>query len=254
MIVSFFEEYSSELNLNKLKLIHFSTNLYIGCKDINQFLQIRNRIKKNYQQVKQVIYWPILKLEEGYWLSGFTKTEGIMRILEELKKTKENFPILWDAELPTLNKKLFITQLPNLITNRKLIYGALLKQSPNHPLIVAQFSRSGLQEWFSQIGATSFPFANYHRLDMLYSSMMKNSDKSKFIRETIYRNKRKYKQYSVGFGLLDRGEGDPTPLITPNELDRDMRIAKTKNIREVVIYRLGGLNENYLRVLEKFSD
>lgn len=253
MRLGFFEEYPTEENLIKLRLVNFPTSLYLGCKSINEFIKLKRQIEKTYKGINQLVYWPLLRVEEGYWFSAFSKTEAIERVLNELKTTQNSFPVLWDAELPILNKKLFITSLPNVLGNRKLIHKTLLNQFENHPLIVAEFPKSGFGTWLSELCAASFPFTQYHRLDMLYSSMMQALDKEAYIRSVIKLNKRKYKQYAVSFGLLGKGEGDPTPLITPGDLDRDLKIAKKENIEEVIIYRLGGLDKKYLEVLESYT-
>ena len=252
MKISFFEEYPSKENLRRLQLVKVPTSLYLGSKSVKEFLELRQALQRDYKQVKQVIYWPILDSKEGYWLSAFSKTEAIKRISRELKITKEPFPVLWDAELPTLNKKLFFTELPNLIQNKKLIHEILLSQLPNHPLVVAQFPKLGLPERLSQLGASSFPFSNYHRLDMLYSSIMNIPNSDKYILDTIRSNKNKYQHYSVSFGLLAGGQEDESSLISLKDLDRELTIAKEEHIEEVVMYRLGGLNMDYLKVLEKY--
>lgn len=252
MQISFFEEYYSDKNVSKLPLITFPIKLYLGCTTISQFLKVKHAIEKKCRWVKQVIYWPLLTIDEGYWFSSFTKTHAIRRVIEEIHMTDEFFPVLWDAEFPILNKKLLITQFPNLIKNSKIIYETLYNQLPNHPIIVAQFPRSNIKHMLSTLAGVAFPFTHYHRLDMLYSSMLTTNNKQEYIRNNIRKNILKYKHYSVGIGLIDKGEGDPTPLLSTQELERDIRVAKNEGVEEVVIYRLGGLNKNYITVLQKY--
>lgn len=244
MQINFFQEYHSERSLFKLKLINYSVKLYLGSANIRNFLKVKNSIEKNYKQVKQIIYWPLLNISEGYWLSAFAKTEAIQRVIKEIKYTKESFPVLWDAELPTLNKKLFITESFKIFSNKKLIYKALLNQNPKHPLVVAQFPKSGIKELFAQIGGVAFPFDNYHRLDMLYTSMMKVNNKKEDLKKIIRKHKKKYTNYSVGYGVIGK--------LDPSELERDLKIAKEEGIEEVVVYRLDGLDNNYLKVIKKY--
>jgi hypothetical protein len=254
MRISFFEEYPLEKNLSKIKIIPFQTNLYLGCRNVKEFLELRAKLKKKFKNLDKVIYWPILDLSEGYWLSAFSKTSAIKRVFKELKSTEENFPVLWDAELPILNKRLFFTEILHFPFNRNLIHKVLQSQKDNHPLIVAELPRDGVRRLLSIMGGSSFPFSNYHRLDMLYTSMLKIENKEKYVRGVIRNNKNRFKRYSVGLGLIERGEEDHvTPLISPKELERDLTIVKKERIREVVIYRLGGLNKRYLSVLKKYA-
>lgn len=253
MRISFFEEYPSEKNLDKLRLIHFPTMFYLGTTSIGNFLRIKKSIKHTFPKVKECIYWPLLATHEGYWLSAFAKTNAIERILCELALTKEPFPVLWDAELPTLHKKLFFTELHNILNNRRLIVKALMNQRSNHPLIIAQFPKSGIHELTARIGASAFPFTNYHRLDMLYSSLLTIPNKHDYIRRVISEHKKTYTQYSVGMGLLVNGENEAVPPITTDALRKDLSVAKDERVQEVVIYRLGGLDKNYLSVLQEFT-
>ena len=253
MKIGFFQEYTSKDVFSPLKHINFPINLYIGCKNVKQFLSISIELRKKYKNIEKVIYWPILKLSEGYWLSGFAKQPAIRRVTREINFAKESFPVLWDAELPSLNKKLLFTEIPLLLKNLIIIYKALLKQKPSNPIIVAEFPRFGISNVLSIIGGATFPFTKYHRLDMLYSSFLKITHKEIRIRNIIRSNILKYKKYTVGVGLIGRDKNDPTPLLTLKEFDRDMKICKDEGVKEVVLYRLSGMNGNYLRILKKYT-
>lgn len=247
MEIGFFEEYPTEENLSKLKIISFPTSLYFACPNIDSFLKLKNKINKRYKNIKKIIYWPTPGSNEGYWISAFSQTKAIKRILKEIENTKEYFPVLWDAELPVLNKKLFFTEIFNVILNRRLIQHALRCQVGNHPLIVAEIPRCGIQKTVSEMVATSFPFTNYHRLDMLYGSKISQS--------TLRENKNKYQDYSVGLGLIAPGvDGKITSIISPEQLLANLQTIKSEEIKEAVIYRLGGLNSKYLEIIKQFID
>jgi len=252
MQIDFIEEYPTEGNLKKLSFVRFPASLYLGCKNIDDFLKLKNKIKTAYKNIKEIIYWPILEKSEGYWLSAFTKTRAIKRVLKEIADASESFPILWDAELPVLNPKLFITELFNISENKKLITSTLQNQNPKHPLIVAEVPRNRLTKIVFENSATSFSFTNYHRMDMLYSSALKVPDKENYLRTKIRENKKKYQKYSVALGLIGLGEDKTASIISPQDLDQDLHVTKEEGIREVAFYRLGGLNEEYLKVIEKY--
>lgn len=255
MHIGFFEEYPTRRNLSKLRLVPFKTDLYLGSSNVKRFLELKRDIKRRYKNVDEVIYWPILALSEGYWISAFAQTRALKRIIAELSDVKERFAVLWDAEFPALNKRLFLTELPHVLKNRKIIYKALVKNLKRHPLVVAEFPRGGMRYFWARLAAVSFPFTTYHRLDMLYTSLLAMKNKAQYIEQVMKRHKDKYRKYSVGLGLIGRGEGDNiTPLISPKDLERDLQIAKNLGIKNVVLYRLGGLNDKYLTLLKKYSN
>ncbi len=70
MIISFFEEFPTKENLGKLKLVTWQTKLYVAAKSVKDFNRIRSTIKNKH--IKEVIYWPVLEKEEGYWISPFS--------------------------------------------------------------------------------------------------------------------------------------------------------------------------------------
>ena len=254
MQIDFFEEFPNNDSLSKLSLITFRTNLYVAAKSIKDFRVLRSRVKRSYKNVGEVIYWPVLKKDEGYWISAFSKTLAIKRIQNELRDASEKLSVLWDAELPILHKELFLTQLPHFFTNRKIIRETLFRKNTNYSFIVTAFPKSGINRFFSSLACTYFSSGSFPYIDMLYSSLLKKKNKSGYIGSIIKRNKNKFQRYSVALGLIGRGVEDySTPLISPKDLKRDLDIAQKEQIKNVVLYRLGGLNKNYLRVIEEFA-
>jgi len=255
MQIDFFEEFPNDESLSKLRLIKFRTNLYVAAKSTKKFLFLKTKIKRSFKNVDEIIYWPVLKIEEGYWMSAFSETKALKRILRELKNTNQGFPILWDAELPILNKKLFITQLPYFFSNRKIITGALFHPYPNHPVIVTAFYKSGAERFLSSVACTYFSSGNFPYIDMLFTSLLKVKDNPGYLRSVIRENKNKFQKYSVALGLIGLGvEDDSSPLVSPMDLKRDIDTVWKEKVDNIVLYRLGGLNKSYLRVLEEFAE
>lgn len=253
MQIGFVEEYPTEENLGRIKKIPFLINLYLGCRSIEDFIKLRNKIKKHHN-IKVTGYWPILNDDEGYWLSALSKRKAILRVLKELEDSKENFPVIWDAEVPVNNKKLFITEAFKVTKNRELIQNAIKNQQKNREFIIAQLPWYDWRRVILNFCAIDFSFNDYHRLDMLYTSIAKTENKEEFLRESISRGKVSYKKYSVGLGLIAKGEEpNGSPLLTPKELERDLEIVSEAGIQEAVIYRLGGVNKDYIKVLSKFA-
>lgn len=252
MQISFLEEYPTDDNLNKLSLLPFKTNLYLASESVNQFLRLKQKIKKQYKNVNEIVYWPILKVSEGYWISAFSKVNALKRVLLEINSSKEAFSVLWDAEIPLLNKKLYFTEAPDFFRNRQLINKTLTNLNEKHPIIVAAFPKIGISKFLHYLAGTSFYSGDFSYVDMIYTSLLKGIDKDEFLKSTVKKSKGRFKEYVVSLGLIAGGVEGTAPLISKEDLLKELQFVESQEIKEVVIYRLGGLNKEYLNVLKKF--
>lgn len=252
MQISFFEEYPTDDNLAKLKLLSFKTNLYLASESVSQFLRLKHKIKKQYKNVDEIIYWPILKVSEGYWMSAFSKHDALKRIIKEIDLAKEKFPILWDAELPLLNKKLYVTEVLNFFKNRSVITKILQNSNTSHPIIVAAFPQNGINKFLHFLAGTSFYSGDFPYMDMIYTSLLKNVNRMGFLKRTIRESSHKFKQYIVSLGLIAGGIEGEAPLISKESLLKELKFVERQGVKEVAIYRLGGFNKEYLSVISKF--
>ena len=88
---------------------------------------------------------------------------------------------------------------------------------------------------------------------MMYTSVHHWMTKE-FIEKKLKEFKRKYKsKLIIGLGTTAIGMTGNEPIISAKQLQRDLRICKELGIREIVVFRLGGLNQKYVEVLRKFS-
>lgn len=252
MQISFLEEYPTEDNLKQLKLFPFKTNLYLASESVNRFLLLKHKIKKQYKNVDEIIYWPILKVSEGYWISAFSKGNALKRVLREINSSNEAFSVLWDAELPLLNKKLYFTEALDFFRNRQLINRALINLGKKHPIIVAAFPKSGISKFLHYLAGASFYTGGFAYVDMIYTSLLKGTGKKEFLRKTVKKSRGKFKEYIVALGLIAGGVEGEAPLISKEDLLKELQFVEKSGIKEVVIYRLGGLNKEYLNVISKF--
>src|SRR3989344_3322194 len=95
MKISFFEEFPVEDNIKKLNLINFPTKLFIAASNYRTFLEIKKGIPKN--NVKEIIYWPVLRKRDGYWISPLANGKAIRKILSEVPKEQH---VMLDLEIP----------------------------------------------------------------------------------------------------------------------------------------------------------
>jgi hypothetical protein len=247
MIISFYEEYPTKENLEKLNLINFPTKLYLAAHSFKEFKKYKKQIKSKY--VKEIAYWPLLTKKEGYWFSAFTKRKALKRTISELKNTK--VPVMWDAELPTHpNPLLYLTQLFNFFPNRKLINNFV----KNHKKIyIAEyfFVNNRLEHLFRFLCLNFAPKKNLFPMRMAYSSL---HDFGTFLmNDEIKKGKQEFKDnFIVAYGTLASGEDGQHREISLKLLKRDLDLAKKHNVNEVVLYRLGGLNKKYIKILKKY--
>jgi hypothetical protein len=233
MIISFFEEYPTKKNLAKLNLIKFPTKLYLAAYSLKEFNDLKKKIKNKY--VKEIIYWPLLTKKEGYWFSGFSKRSGVKRVLNEL--AGEKVPLMLDLELPTTrNPWLYLTQLHNFGRNKRLIR-KFIKDYEGEIYTSEYFPRK--RKLFSFLGIN---YVNTIPIKMLYHSMHNYSEE--FLQNYCQENK------MLGFGTIAVGVQEDEPILAASQLDKDLKIAKKNGVKEVVIFRLGGLNKEYVKVMK----
>lgn len=280
MLISFYEEFPTDSNLKKLKLIKFPTKLYIAASNIKRFKFIKDKIKR-YKQVKEVIYWPILKKEEGYWLSPFAKREALKRIINEIEKER-NLSVMWDAEYP-IHKSKITWSIPSFISNRILIDNFFKNSTKNKiKIYTSEYypERDLIASWlhFCRLSFNPKIYGNT-MIKMIYSSEFKRKKTnlkniiqflfskhfihitqgkinslmiSNFIRkECSYGTKKYGKHFALAIGLIKGGVGDNEPILTPDELERDLKAAKSSGIHEIIVYRLAGLNKDYIKKILK---
>ncbi len=260
MLISFFEEFPTKQNLAKLQLVTWPTKLYLAAPSLQEFKKVVRGVKikrlktrgTRNTPITEFIYWPILQKEEGYWISPFSKKPALNRIFQEL--AGKNAPVMLDLELPTTrNPWLYLTQAPNFIINKNLIKNFLHQYRGD--LYLAEYYPEGKRkervlQWLGL--HYSHPKAKIKIIKMLYHSM--HSFKEEFVEQELSRGKKEYgKNFLVAYGTIGTGIQQTEPNILVEQLELDLKLAQQAGIREVVLYRLGGLNQGYAKVLRKYA-
>ena len=245
MLISFFEEFPSGKNLTRLQYFSKSTKLYLAAESILEFKKIVSRIKS--KSVKEYIYWPILKRHEGYWISPFSERKALVRIFQELER--EKIPVMLDLELPTTqNPWLYLTQFPTFWSNKRLIRKFISKYKGE--IYLAEYYPEGyykekLLEWLG----LHYAHPKVKVIKMLYASLHRFN-----LVEKLHQGKQEYgNKFIVGLGTIAPGIHADETVLTPTQLEQDLQTAKKTGIREVIVFRLGGLNETYVNVLKNFA-
>src|SRR3989344_4138337 len=249
MIISFFEEFPDSKNLSKLKLINFSAKLYLASKSYKEFLNIKNKIKNKF--VKKFIYWPVLEKEEGYWISPFSSKKALERIFNEIKN--KNIPVMLDLEIPFYKNLIYciIKNLKDFSKNKVLIKNFI----NNHKNIyVCEYYTAGnFKERILNFLGLSYNTKNTKKkiIRMMYHSLHRFNEKVMIRKIKI--NVKKYKnRFLLAYGIIASGIGSINFILSLKQLDKDLSLAKDNKIKEVIIFRLEGLNKNYLNIIKKY--
>jgi hypothetical protein len=242
MKIEFYEEFPSEGNLSKLRSINFPTKIFIAAKSTEEFRKYE-KIAKEYKKNLEVAYWPIIK--NSYWISPFSNTEDLIVLFKELNNIKNK--LLIDLELPLKHRwKRCIRNIFCFKKNKNIIK-IFLEQNKKR-VTTAEYASTILSNIMKLLGLNYD--VDYERSIMWYSSMFPNSLNKK-VKDALYKLKRK-ENYSVSLGTIASGILGNEIILSPENLEKDLKFVKKCGFKKVVIFRLEGLNQDYLRVLNKF--
>jgi len=235
MEISFFEEFPGKIDFQKLEILNFKPTLYIASRDYRGFDKI-DKILSDFETV----WWVTLSYINGYWISPFTPKRFLMNIFEEIRNIENK--VMLDIEYPDLAPWLFLAQIKRLKSNKKFICDFVEEQS--YRVIICENAGNNICE------------LNIDRIWMLYTSMImgtsrrKNSILEKFCNVGIRKWGEKFK---IGLGFIGRGILKIEPQLSVADLERDLFTAYECGIKEVIIYRLGGVLEN-TKIYEKLNE
>ncbi len=242
MEIEFYEEFPNEENLSKLKLIKYPTKIFIASKSINEF-QKYEKIAKSYKKDLEVAYWPIVK--NSYWISPFSNTEDLKELFHELNSIKNH--LLIDLELPLRNKwKMYFRNIFHFKKNKKLILEFL--KNNKERVTTAEYPFAFVSKFMKLIGLNYN--LNYERSIMWYSSMFPRAF-NKRVKSNLMglRNK---ENHSISLGTIAIGILGNEPILSPENLEKDLNFVKKSGFKKVVIFRLEGINKEYVQILNKF--
>ncbi len=258
MLISFFEEFPTTENMRKLKYLSFPTKIYLAAHSLSEFEQIKQSYqKKHYKNIIEWIYWPILDKKEGYWLSPFSNRKALQRIFQEVQHhtnppSRSSTPLMLDLELPTRhNPLLYLTQSWYFLLNKHLITN-FIKNYKGKIYLAEYYPENAIQEHILQILGLHYPSPNASIIKMIYHSL--HPFTKKFVRTQLQRGKTAWgPRFLIGLGTIAKGINGTEKILSLAQLQNDLNLAKQEGISEVIIFRLGGLNKKYVKVLEKFT-
>lgn len=250
MLISFFEEFPTQSNFSKLKLVSWPTKLYIGAKSVAEFNRIKSNLKNKQNKhnsqnkhVKEVIYWPLLEKKEGYWISPFSSRKALLRIFGELQHQK--IPVMLDLELPTTqNPWLYLTQKINFFRNKRLIR-EFIENYSGDAYLAEYYPEGKWKEKVMKFCGLHYSAPKVKVIKMVYHSLHRFINQE-FLEKEFKRGVKEYgKNYLVALGTIAAGIHGTEPKISLEQLQQDLETAKKCRVKEVIIFRLGGLDEHF---------
>jgi len=247
MRISFFEEFSTKSNLEKLKLVSWPTKVYLAAKSLEEFNKIKKNIKD--KNIEELVYWPVLDKREGYWISPFSRKKALLRIFKELKDKK--ISVMLDLEFPTRqNFWLYLIEWFNFFKNKRLIEQFI--QNYNGQIYLAEYYPEGKRkEELLQWLGLHYNIKNVKVIKMYYHSLHNFSEA--IVSKELQQGVREYgDDYQAAFGTIAMGIHGNEPILPLKQLKIDLQLAKQAGVKEAVIFRLGGLNKKYAQIINQF--
>lgn len=241
--IEFYEEFPNEENLKKLRLIKFSTKIFIAAKSLQEFKKYERIAKSNKKNI-EIAYWPIVK--NSYWISPFSNTRDLIELFNELEKIDNS--LLIDLELPL--KKRWTMYIKNIFyfrKNKRLIKSFLEKNK--YRITTAEYPFKFVSGFMKFLGLNYN--VSYERSIMWYSSMFSRSFNNKIKSNLI--NVKDKSNHSISLGTIAKGILGNEPILSSKNLEKDLEFVKNCGFKKVVIFRLGGLNKEYIKILNKFT-
>ena len=157
---------------------------------------------------------------------------------------------MWDAELPFRHPWLFL-RIDNFIRNKPRIKSFFKSNGKN--ILTSEYPiKNKLAELiFKALGVYFSPKKYNNKKIIMYYTSMHKLIKPLFLK-SITRLHQKYgDNLQIGLGTIATGILGDEPILSSENLKRDLKKMKQIGIKEVVIFRLGGLNQEYKKIIKK---
>lgn len=250
--VSFFEEFPNGTTLDKIAQVDFDTRIYVATRNLSDFYNYEEEFKARNERLKEVVYWPILNRDDGYWISPWSEPQALEKIFSEIteRKDQRRLEVLLDLEPSLKRSRLF--NFEDFNRNKRLIT-TFVRDAKDYNVSVSTVEKSYIPDWILEPLGLSFISEEYgnRKIKMYYSSYRRRILPDSIV-DKLY--ERKVKQYAkkkipLGLGLIAPGIHDEKHRTNPENLQREIEIASDNGIEEVIIFRLGGLNDDYLKAI-----
>jgi hypothetical protein len=243
--VGLYEEFPNPWRLARLRLINFPVTLAIAAPSRSAFLELRASILRDYPQVREVYFWPLLSYDEGYYPGAWSEADAVKRAAAEA----DGLPALWDLELPLGKTGPSVTAW---LRNRSFLDQWLRgRTEPVH--IWRSYQTMGLNPLFLRLAGLHFDPLDYPAVSLhldLYATGtgLASEQMTQVLRCGV---ERYGARFIPSLGVLNDGEGPSQAFVPPQTLRRDLRLAREAGVAEVWLFGVNGLNDEYLSALRE---
>jgi hypothetical protein len=169
--------------------------------------------------------------------------------------------LLLDLELPLLAPKLFVRNALHFWGNKNKIREIMARAGNPWRIVTAEYPAHPLLQGLWRLLGVSYSLKRYEheRIVMFYTSMLRNHGRwggflvRRFKRVIARRVRNLGPVFHVGLGTIAPGVWGDEPILSPESLEGDLDFCRDQGVATVVIFRAGGLNDNYLSVLRRFA-
>lgn len=251
MRISFYEEFPTKENLEKLRLVRFETQVFLAAKSVMDYTRIL-KAAKCFSGTASFGYWPVLDKKDGYWISPFSNRAAVVKVIADILSCKSPLDIVWDSELPVLSPFLFVKNLFCAQGTKSFIHDFCMNPQ-NKRLFITENVFVG-SSWVAKLLGVYLDGAKvpHSKTLMFYSSMMPPGMRFLCLKRIVKEKRLIGDSLSVAVGVLSTGIHGREQIISPAALDRDLRGLRRIGIDHVFVFRLGGLNKQYVKVIEKY--
>ena len=254
--IIFFEEYPHKKeNQIKAELLDFPCIVFLAANNIKEFYAYKREYLKINPNI-ELAWWPVFKT---VWLSPFTSPQEIENLIFQLKKEKsreEKLKILLDLELPFLRAQYFLIGLKHFKKSKQLIEKLIEKSKKlNVEIYTFEYPPNFLIFPFllEKLGLTFLKInVGYKRILSCYTSSTPIVLRAMMKKTVLKEAKKDTREIFIALGLFARGRVRWEKLIKPAGLKKDLNYFLSKNVNKFAFFRLGGLNQEFLKIIHLY--
>jgi len=272
MRIGIYEEFPTRANLGMLKNVPLGIELVIAARNLEKFRKKEMYVRRKFPDtVAEVTYWPTLLVREGYWFSPWSKPEAIDRVLGEIENRPDKSPlrVLLDLELPAMvNPELLLTGLPTFekskarierfVRNRRK-YGVSLVCTEAPTIQMPEFMQRFLGVAFDPIKTgcevTKMVYTSWAQVATKYLGDRRSREwMISLLKDEIRGGVQRYgDRFSIGLGLIAHGVMGTEPILSIEQLEQELSLARDMGVQKAYVFRLKGVTKECGKVLGKFS-
>ncbi len=228
MEISFFEDSINKKVLDKLKLLNFRTRIYLVLSDYNKFNDAIKKLKNKY--IKEVVYWPTLKIKGCYWISPFKHKDKLLNVFEQ----NLNSSLLDKVELNKA-KLIYLKDMYHLFKNKRK-FKEFVDDNKNY--IIGRHAEGAIKNDLLDFFGINFNPLRYNDIIIKTLANSLNKKQSFIKREVQFLSRYHKDKYLLAIKDL-------------KSFYKDLKIAKKLKAEEVIIYKLESLNKEHLKIIKR---